>query len=71
MNDYPRNESTRPPISSFEMEQAIRAAHIERSRYLGELFYQAGSAVLAFVRRAPRVGSVSPRHGDLSGRPAV
>ena len=70
MIDYPRNESTRPPISSFEMEQAIRAAHIERSRYLGQLFYQAGSAVLAFARRAPRVGS-APRHGGLSGRPAV
>jgi hypothetical protein len=53
------------------MHEALRRAHIERSRYLGALILKAVSAVGAFARRATRIGATSSRPGDLSGRPAV
>ena len=71
MTDYPRSDIIHPPFSSEEMQEALRLAHIERSRYLGELIHKAASAVGAFARRAMRIGATSSRPGDLSGRPAV
>ena len=71
MTDHPRSDIIRPPISSEEMHEALRRAHIERSRYLGALIHKAVSAVGAFARRATRIGATSSRPGDLSGRPAV
>ena len=70
MTDYPRSDILHPPISSQEMQEALRLAHIERSRYLGALIHKAASAVSAFARRM-RISATSSRPGDLSGRPAV
>ena len=71
MTDHPRSDIIRPPISFEEMQEALRLAHVERSRYLGAMGHKAASAVGAFVRRAMRIGATSSRPGDLSGRPAV
>ena len=71
MIDYPRSDIIHPPISSKELQEALRRAHVERSRYLGAMVHKAASAVGAFVRRATRIGATSSRPGDLSGRPAV
>lgn len=71
MTNDPRNDIIRPPISFEEMQDALRRAHIERSRFLGAMLHQAASAVGAFVRRAIRIGATPSRPGDLSGRPAV
>jgi hypothetical protein len=53
------------------MQEAVRLAHIERSRYLGALIHKALSATGAFARRAMPISATSSRPGDLSGRPAV
>ena len=37
MTDHPRSDIIRPPISFEEMQEALRLAHVERSRYLGAL----------------------------------
>jgi hypothetical protein len=71
MTNDPRNDLIRPPISFEELQEALRLAHVERSRYFGALMHKAASAVATFVRRALRIGATSSRPGDLSGRPAV